>query len=174
MIIALIAAISSTLIAEPVIWTSGEYEIRLGNQWSTILELQTYNDVIVRMYDGGVNQFSMYDNSNFSMYGPGSVDSLNLYENATASLSGGWIMSDLYIDPASTGWVKLYAEFDRFEPYGPNGEGTVYGNWLANEMPFSIDLVGDGAYSKVQFIPEPASALIFALGAGWIASRRKR
>jgi len=170
----LLLVMSCILYAEPVTWTSGEYEIRSGTPWSTILELQTYNNVTVRMYDGGVNQFSMYDNSNLSMYGPGSVDSLNLYENATAFLYGGWIMSELYIDPASTGVVKLYAEFDRFEPYGPNGKGHLYGNWISDESPFSVYLSSDGAYSKVQFIPEPASLLLLGLGAIAISRKRTR
>jgi len=154
-------------------WISGDLEIT-DSQWSTISILRTHNEVTVRMYEGtGANQFFMYDNSSLTTY-YGSINYLYLYDNATASLFGSSYMNEIYMDPANTGWVKFYAEFDRFEPYGPNGKGTVYGNWLSEGNPFSIYLSSDGAYSKVQFIPEPASALIFALGAGWIASRRQR
>lgn len=105
---------------------------------------------------------------------PGSVDYLYLYENATASLFGGWIMSGLSIDPASTGWVKFYAYNTRFEPLGPLGKGHLYGNWSANDMPFNINLTSNGAYSHIQIVPEPATLVMLALGGLSILKRRKR
>jgi hypothetical protein len=58
---------------------------------------------------------------------------------------------------------------------GPNGQGYLYGNWLTlGNMPFSIKLISDGAYSKVQFIPEPATFVMIGLGSLAILRRRKR
>jgi hypothetical protein len=164
-VILLVTTLPGISIANIVEWTSGDYEIRSDNEWYHISELYTYNDVTVKMYGGGVHQFSMYDNSEFSMYGPGSVDYLNLYENATASFFGGDIMTELYIDPANTGWVKVYAYDVRFEPYGPYGEGTLYGRWFDNINSFNIDLKGNGAYSHIQIVPEPATIILLGFGA---------
>jgi hypothetical protein len=129
------------------------------------------------MYEStSVNQFSMYDNSELTVYG-GGMTYLNLYDNATASFLGLSILAELYIDPASTAQVKLYANFDRFEPSDqyndPYGGGHVYGNWLANNMPFNINLVGSGAYSHVQIVPEPTILTLFALGSLAVLRRRK-
>ena len=171
----LFAALPAISYAVPVEWYEGNYELTSSNEWSWIPELHTYNDVTVTMNGGGVNQFYMYDNSELFMYGPdSSVDSLYLYENTTASFFGGGIMSELYIDPANTGWVKLYADFDRFEPLGPYGEGHIYGNWLSNGDPFNIHLVGNGAYSHIQFVPEPTTLVMLSLGGLTILKRRKR
>ncbi|MGD0077667.1 MAG: PEP-CTERM sorting domain-containing protein [Sedimentisphaerales bacterium] len=176
-LILLFAALPVISNADPVIWTSGDYEIRSNNEWYHIIELQTYNDVTVKMYEStSVNQFSMYDNSELTVYG-GGMTYLNLYDNATASFLGLSILAELYIDPASTAQVKLYANFDRFEPSDqyndPYGGGHVYGNWLANNMPFNINLVGSGAYSHVQIVPEPTILTLFALGSLAVLRRRK-
>jgi len=170
----LFAALPVISNADPVIWTSGDYEIRNNNEWHHIIELQTYNDVTVKMYEGtSVNQFSMYDNSELTTYG-GAITYLNLYDNATASFFGLGPLNELYIDPASVAQVKLYATFSKFEPYGLDGEGTLYVRWLSNNYSFQFGLVGEGAYDHVQFVPEPASAVIFALGSLLICSRRRR
>ena len=176
-LILLIAELPCISYADPIVWEgNGIYEIRTGGEWFYIPELNTYDNVTVKMYEGGVNQFSMYDNSVFTMYGPGSVDYLNLYENATASFFGGQIMSELYIDPASMAQVKLFAHDITFlplnPPFEPYSEGILNGRWLSNEMPFSINLVGQGAYSHIQFIPEPATLVLIGLG-GLAAFRRR-
>ena len=112
----------------------------------------------------------MYDDSSLTQYG-GSINYLYLYDNATASFFGSSYMNELYIDPASTGWVKLYANNIRFEPYGPYGKGTIYGNWLAGGS-FSFDLTSNGAYSHIQIVPEPATFAL--LGMGILALRRRK
>ena len=78
----------------------------------------------------------MYDNSALTMYGRFNKLSLPLRKCYGFIFRQIAYMNELYIDPASTGWVKLYAYDIRFEPYGPYGKGTIYGNWLANNMPF--------------------------------------
>jgi hypothetical protein len=154
-------------------WTQGDYVIGNNSGWDWIPALRTYNDVTVKMYDGGVHQFYMYDNSLFSIYGPGSVDYLYLYENTSVSFFGSTYMDDLYIDPANTGWVKLYAYDVTFQPHGSfPGEGTIHGRWTGNKMTFNIDLVGSGAYSHIQIIPEPVTLALF--GMGTLALRRRK
>jgi len=115
----------------------------------------------------------MYDDSELTTY-DGSINYLYLYDNAAATFFGLSYMNELYIDPAleNTSQVTFYATFDRWEPFGPNGRGHLYGNWLTERTPpFVINLVSDGAYSKVQFIPEPATIFLFAIGG--LALRKK-
>jgi hypothetical protein len=102
------------------------------------------------------------------------ISNLYLYDNTTASFYGGSSSMEWYIDPTNTGWVKMYANLDSFSPYGPYGEGHIYGHWLSDGNPFNINLVGHGAYSHIQFIPEPASALLIGLGLAFVRLRKRR
>jgi hypothetical protein len=179
MLTILVATLPGNLIANDAVWTDSGYEMNWtsgdlqisSSQWDTIDNLYTYNDVTVEIFSAGPANFYMYDNSTLTMYG-GEINYLYLYENATASFFGSSYMNELYIDPASTGWVKLYAYDIRFEPYGPYGKGTIYGNWLSNNMPFQFDLTSNGAYSHVQVVPEPATFVL--LGMGILALHRRK
>jgi hypothetical protein len=160
------------LIAVDFTWTEGHYDLPLPD-YSSINILNIQNDVTVTMNGGGVHQFNMYDNSELTTYGGGG-DYLNLYDNAKASFFYLIYMNELYIDPASAVQVKLYATFVNFENLGLEGENTLYVRWLSNDYPFQCNLVGEGALDHVQFVPEPASAVLFGLGYLLICSRRRR
>ena len=62
-LIALIVALPSSLTANTAVWTPNGYEMNWtsgdleisSTQWSTIDQLQTYNDVTVKMYGGGTS-----------------------------------------------------------------------------------------------------------------------
>jgi hypothetical protein len=168
MVILLIAALPDVPYALSEEWHgSGTYEIGSGKDWFWISELRTYDDVTVIMYEGGgVNQFSMYDNSELIKYSS-SIANLYLYDNAIASLFGGSAPMDIYVDPANTGWIKFYA-YD--VSYGIAG---IHGWWLSDNREFIFDFTGD-TYSHVQIVPEPTSILIFGLGALLISLRSKR
>lgn len=164
-IIIIFAALPSISIAEPVIWTSGDYEIRTNSEWYHIIELQTYNDVTVKMYEGtSVNSFSMYVNSELTKY-DGSIVNLYLYDNAMALLLGGTVPMTIYSDPASTGWVKFYATNVSYS------QTEINGNWLSDGKYFQIDFTGD-TYSHVQIVPEPTTLALLALGSLVIFRRR--
>jgi hypothetical protein len=170
----LFSALAGSLPADIVEWYEGDHEIGVGKERDWISELHTYNDVTVTIYEGGgVGTFKMYDNS--SLTSVQCIAHLYLYDNATASFSNGISAMYLNISPSSTGWVKLYAydvTFNPSNPFEPYGEGEIRGKWLANDMFFSIDLFGDGAYSHIQIVPEPATLLLFGLG-GLVICRRK-
>jgi hypothetical protein len=153
-------------------WTEGHYDLPFPD-YPGINILNIYNDVSVTMNGGGVYQFSMYDNSELTTY-EGTISYLNLYNNATATFFGGGIPGELYIDPAATSWVKLYADKVTYVPINPYGEGILMGNWL--NVPggtFSFDLRGTGAHDKIQIIPEPTTLAMLALGSLAILQRRK-
>jgi hypothetical protein len=161
--------------APNLVWDgNGTYEIGSGKEWFQISELRTYDEVTVKTYaGGGVHQFWMYDNSELLRYSS-SIAYLYLYDNSSASLFSGYDPAEIYIDPASMAQLKLYAYDVTFVPYSPYGEGRIYGNWLSDQMPFDIELVGNGAYSKVQIIPEPATLLLLGLGGLAVLRRQKQ
>jgi len=118
----------------------------------------------------------MYDNSELIQY-DSSITFLYLYDNATASLFGSSYMNEIYMDPASTALVKLYAYETTFFPLDqyndPLGPGNIQGKWSSNDMPFNIQLIGQGAYSQhVQIIPEPATLFLLGLGAAFLRKRK--
>jgi hypothetical protein len=163
-------------------WTgNGHYQIGGEFGYPTTSFVNTFDTVTVTMVDaGGVdNAFNMYDSSHLTMYG-GTIGELNLYQNATASLFSTGHISSLWVDAASTGWVKLYAHSVIFFPSsGGINDSSVGGWWNSNNQWFEIYFKGDRTQGEItrsfiQIVPEPASSAIFALGSLLIYSRRKR
>ena len=120
------------------------------------------------MAGGVVEEFNMFNNSQITM-NDGSIGYLNLYDNATATLFGAAYIGHLWVDPSSTGWVKLYAIELSVDPWYDHIEVR----WLNSEGPHTIGLLGgESTYDHLQFIPEPASIIL--LGMGILALRRRR
>jgi len=153
-------------------WTAGDYNIP-NLEWSNVDVLNTYNNVTVTILDeggGGVSdEFNMYDHSHLTMFG-GFIDELNLYPNATATIYGGDYIGSIWVDTASTGWVKLYAVELFYDPL----YNTIDYKWLDDDMTYVLQLYGSGTYSHLQFIPEPTSAVLFTLGSLFISLRNRR
>ena len=143
----------------------GTYEIGPGKDWDVISKLRTYDEITIKIYEGGgVGYFWMYDNSKLIKY-DGSIVNLYLYDNTTASFFGGSAPMDIYVDPANTGWVKFYANNVTYDQSG------IFGNWLSDGQYFQIDFTGD-TYSHVQIIPEPTTLALLALGSLSLLRRR--
>jgi hypothetical protein len=120
----------------------------------------------------------MYDGSSLTQY-DSSIQYLYLYGNTLASFFGSSYMNTLWIDPNSTTQqVLLYARDVTFvplnPPFEPYSEGRFKGWWIANDNYFQFDLIGNGAYSKVQIVPEPATFILFGLGCLAILKKRAR
>jgi len=157
-------------------WTTGDYNIPYPGWPGGVSVLNTYNNVTVTMLGGGGigGVFNMYDNSQLTMY-DGFIGTLNLYPDTTAIIKGGDIHY-LWIDPATTGWVKLYA-YDMYVDPLPDSQGylDIHGNWLADNSFFDIELQnGISTYSHIQIVPEPATIAFLALGGLAVLRRRKR
>jgi hypothetical protein len=175
--ILLLVLLQSQSIALDVVLTEGHHEIGVGKEYFQIDNLWTYNDVTVTTYQGGgAHQLWMYDNSELVNLYDG-VDYLYLYENTMASFFRGF-PAEIYIDPASTAQVLLYAYDVTFipvnPPFEPYGEGRFHGRWIADDISFDIPIFGSGAYSHVQIVPEPASAIMLSLGSLFMGLRKRR
>ena len=106
----------------------------------------------------------------------GFIGTLNLYADATAIIKGGDISQSLWIDPATTGWVKLYA-YDMYVSPQPDSQGylSIHGYWLADNSFFDISLQnGISTWSHIQIVPEPASALLIGLGWAFVRLRKRQ
>lgn len=119
---------------------------------------------------GGVNQFYMYDDSSLTMY-DGSIADLYLYDNTTASCYGGSSSMDWYIDPANTGWVKMYGTLDSFSPYGH----TVKAISTATGYPMETHLISTlpaTARIRISNLSRSQRPLRFLLSAVWLFSKK--
>jgi hypothetical protein len=160
---------------------SGHYQIGGEFGYPNPDGVNTYDTVTVTIVHGGGvgNNFNMYDSSALSMFDDSYIGNLNLYENATASLYGTAPLMHLWVDAASTGWVKLYAHDVMYEPSsGPTDGGGVLGYWISNNQWFDISFKGDrtqGEITKsfIQIIPEPVTLILLALGSIAVLRRRR-
>jgi hypothetical protein len=165
-----------------VTWTgSGHYQIGGEFGYPNVVEVNTFDTVTVTMVEGGSeSRINMYDSSHLDMDGGDIGDELNLYENATASLFGASYIGDLWVEAASTGWVKLYAYNVIFMPSAvPEDGGGVVGRWNSNNQWFDIQFKGDrtqGEITKsfIQIVPEPTTLALLALGSLALLRRRQR
>lgn len=148
---------------------NGQYQIGGGpSGYPNTVEVNTFDTVSVIMLEGGgVHYFNMYDSSHLAMYSGDIGEELNLYDNATASLFGASYIGQIWVDAASTGWVKFYANNVTYDQSG------IFGNWLSDGKYFQIDFSGD-TYLHVQIVPEPATLALLTLGGLAIFRHKKR
>jgi hypothetical protein len=121
---------------------------------------------------GGIYAFVLDDFSILNYYG-GETNIFSIYDDSTALFSGGridYIRS--YQDSDLIKHITFVADLDSIDLTG----NLLTGNWLSGGGSFSITLLDqtgyDSVYSNINFIPEPATMLMLALG-GLMLRRRK-
>ena len=120
---------------------------------------------------GGIYTFGLDDFSILNFY-DGEMGGFSIYDDATATFSGGRIdYISSFQDSDLIKHITFVADLDSIDLTG----NSLTGNWLDGSG-FSVTLLDqtgyDSVYSNINFVPEPATLLLFSLGA--IGLRRQR
>ena len=112
---------------------------------------------------GGIHGLNLTDSSLLNYYA-GEMSGFRIYNDATATFSGGRIdYISSYQDSDLTKHITFIADLDSIDLTG----NLLTGNWL-DDSSFSITLQDqtgyDSVYSNINFVPEPATLAFFGLG----------
>ena len=125
----------------------------------------------LQQHVGGIYTLGLIDFSTMNYYG-GETGMFSIYEDATATFSGGRIdYISSYQDSDLMKHITFTADVDSIALTG----NLLTGNWLDGSG-FSVTLLDqtgyDSVYSNINFVPEPATVLLFGLGV--IGLRRRK
>ena len=137
----------------------------------------------LEQYVGGIYTLDLDDFSTLNYYG-GEMSAFIIYDDALATFSGGSVN---YMSSYQFAWrwegtcpsvlvpnphITFVCDVDSVDLTG----NLLTGNWLDGSG-FSVTLVDqtgyDSVYSNINFIPEPATLLLFGVG-GLILRKRRR
>jgi hypothetical protein len=92
----------------------------------------------------------------------GTADNVGANESGTLNLYGGIIEDSLGASRSAV--INIYGYGFNYDPTaGSFDGGQLTGFWL-DGTPFTTDLYGTETYSHINFIPEPMTFLLFAIG----------
>ena len=147
---------------------AGADEVRTNDE--SYIEVQ--NTFPLEEFVGGINLLNLNDFSTMSYY-DGEMNLFRIMGDAEATFSGGRIdYISSYQDSDMTKHITFVADLDSIDLTG----NLLTGDWLSGGGSFSITLQDqtgyDSVYSNINFIPEPATLLLLALGG--LALRKRR
>ncbi len=155
-----------------------------------IYTLNLYDSSSVNVFGGSVYGLSAYDTGTVNVWGNanlfalfahdsgvinmtgGVTKSIAVGEFGTVNLLGGLVSDKLWAGDSSI--INLYGyDLAKFPTGGHYGFGFVIGEW-PDMTAFNIDLSGPDTYSRVILyeIPEPATALLIAIGTLFLRKHR--
>ena len=133
--------------------------------------IEVQNTSTLEQFVGGVYNLHLTDFSSMNYYN-GEMGGFSIYDDATATFSGGSInYISSYQDSDLMEHITFIADLDSIDLTG----NLLTGNWLDGSG-FSVTLQDqtgyDSVYSNINFVPEPATAVLFGLG--FLLLRKKR
>jgi hypothetical protein len=125
--------------------------------------IEVQNTAPLQANTGGIYIIHLTDFSSMNYY-DGETSLFTIYDDATATFSGGSInYISSFQDSDLMEHITFIADLDSIDLTG----NLLTGNWLDGSG-FSVTLLDqtgyDSVYSNINFIPEPATILLFALG----------
>ena len=151
---------SVTLNSESLLIT-GAGALQIDAKGESYIEVQ--NTAPLQENIGGIYSLLLDDFSILNFY-DGEMGGFSIYDDATATFSGGRIdYISSFQDSDLTKHITFVADLDSIDLTG----NLLTGNWLDGSG-FSVTLLDqtgyDSVYSNINFIPEPATVLLFGLG----------
>ena len=135
--------------------------------------IEVQNTLPLEDFVGGIYGLILDDLSTMNYYG-GETNIFSIYDDAEALFSGGridYIRS--YQDSDIFKHITFVVDLDSIDLTGD----LLTGDWLGGGGSFSITLLDqagyDSVYSNINFVPEPATLLLLALG-GLVLRRHRQ
>lgn len=152
---------SITLNSESLLIT-GAGALQIDTNGESYIEVQ--NTLPLEQFVGGIYSLFLDDFSSMNYYN-GEMGSFNIYDDAEAMFSGGRIdYISSFQDSDLTKHITFIADLGSINLTGD----LLTGDWLGGGGSFSITLQDqagyDSVYSNINFVPEPATLILFTLG----------
>lgn len=150
-------------------WSSGHLDVVDASVGDEYNELWIRAGASVSVYEGAiVGKVEFWDSSTGDIFG-GNVDWLFAFEATTVDIYGG---SFEWIGAWADSTINIHADvFQYHEIGGLENRSWIEGVFNESGESFSFTLYTDDAYSRINFIPEPATLLLFGIG-GIIVRKR--
>ncbi len=136
-------------------WDSGHHTVTENDVYG---EIFMQNDATADIFGGTITKLETWDFSIADIYG-GEIDWLYADYSSVVNIYGGTLdILGAWADSV----VNLYA-YD--VTYHAIGEGLIEGTYYSDNSQFILTLKTTETYSHVNVVPEPATLLVFVLGA---------
>jgi len=124
----------------------------------------TWDYATTNLYDGGsVFSLGAGGQSGVVNMTGGATTYLRAGESGIINLYGGVVTN--YLSAGDFAIVNIYGYGFDYDPFAGNWNGGQLTGFWFNNTAFSIDLYNLDTYKRINLIPEPASLILFALGA---------
>jgi len=159
----------SVMLNSESLLVTGAGALQIFGSGESYIEVQGTDPL--QQFVGGIYDFGLDDFSILNFY-DGEMGGFSIYDDATATFSGGRIdYISSFQDSDLIKHITFIADLDSIDLTG----SLLTGNWLDGSG-FSVTLLDqtgyDSVYSNINFVPEPATVILFGLG-GLLLRKKK-